>query len=115
MTAPKVITEAYLQRRREQDRARYERAREANGRKSRAEWLAFVRDQAEKAKAARTPIVIQPSVAKRREMQADTRPGETVEQFLARGGHVDVLPGFQSPPMSGPIPVRSWDRPGAWA
>lgn len=114
MTAPKVITEAYLQRRREQDRARYERARAAKGGKSRAEWLAFVREQAEKTRAARTPIVIQPSVAKRRAMQVNTGPGQSIDEFLAAGGRIEVLPGIKATPP-GAMPARVWPKAGAWA
>lgn len=112
-TKTRIRSDEYIARKRERAREKRRKAREALGFKSAAEFRKFAAAQAAKLKAARNPIVIQPSVARRQAMERDTRPGETVEQFMARGGRVDVLPGFQSR-QSGPMPVRSWDKPGAW-
>lgn len=115
MSKPKVRSEAYKERRRAYDRARRKREREAAGGKSRAEWLAFVKEQAAKTKAARTAVVVQPSVAKRQAVQANTGPGETVEQFLARGGKVERIPGYSGTIYTTGIPARHFTSKGAHA
>lgn len=92
----KVRSEAYKLRHKERDRERRKAERLAKGGKTRAEYLEFVRDQAVKTREARIAqcVVIQPSIAKRQVMQSSNVAGETVSEFLARGGRIDVLPGF---------------------
>lgn len=87
-------------------------ARKSERAKERRRMAAFAREQAAKTKAARqVPIVIQPSIAKRQRMQAANKPGETVEEFMDRGGRVDVLPGFAHKP--GPMPARHYVGTGS--
>lgn len=105
---PRVRSEAHKEQQRAYHRERRRKQREAAGAMDRTQWIAFVAAQAAKAKPV---VVIQPSIAKRQTMQAANNPGETVEQFLARGGRVDVLPGFA--PKPGPMPARHYVGTGS--
>lgn len=95
---------------REKERRRL--AREAKGFASVEAFRKFAAEQARKTRAARL-AVIQPSIAKRQTMDAAKKPGETVEQFMARGGRVEVLPGFTH--KSGPVPARHYVGTGSRA
>ena len=56
------------------------------------------------------------SPSKREPLPVFTGEPETIEQFLARGGHVDVLPGFEVvKPWAAGIPARHFTSKGAHA
>ena len=107
--ARKPRSPEYIERKRVREKEKRRIAREARGFASGEEFRVFALAQARKLRAART--VIHPSVAKRQKMAAVSVPGETVEQFLARGGRVDVLPGFA--PKPGPMPARHYVGTGS--
>lgn len=110
-------TPEYLALRRARMRERRRMAREALGFKSAAEFRDYAQRKAFELRAARKAagqLVITPSIAKlqaERVAPAPEAPAETVEQFLARGGQVETLPGF-TPRNDGPLPVRSFAAAG---
>ena len=56
------------------------------------------------------------STSKREPLPVFTGEPETIEQFLARGGRVDVLPGFEVvKPWAAGIPARHFTSKGAHA
>ncbi|UYB51175.1 hypothetical protein OCJ37_14390 [Xanthomonas sp. AM6] len=87
-------------------------ARHAAGRMTRAEWLAKVAaGKQERARAPRpAPTRLQrvgsvAGMTPKPVVVPSARPAETVEQFLARGGAVDRLPGIQAAPAPRTIPT----------
>lgn len=103
----RVRTPEQMERNRLYAIERRNRKREEAGALDRAQWIEFVRKQAEVRRAAG----VQPVVRRARPVAApSTGPCETVDQFRARGGVVDVLPGFAYRP--GPIPARHYARAG---
>lgn len=103
MRAPRLRTPESMERRRIRDRERHRKAREARGVKSREEWLEFLREQ----RAKRAQMVIQPSVSRQQTARLSNKPGETVEEFLARGGQVETLPGYAGTTYTAGLPVRA--------
>lgn len=108
--ARKPRSPEYLEERRNAKREERRIAREARGFASVEEMRKFAAVQAAKTRAARL-AVIQPSIAKRQNMQAANKQGETVEEFLARGGVIHRCPGFKHKP--GPMPARHYVGTGS--
>lgn len=104
----------YIERKRVREAQKRRIAREAKGFASVEAFRKFAAEQAHKLRAARL-AVIQPSIAKRQTMQAVNKPGETVEQFLAKGGVIERLPGYTHTTYSGGLPVRHLTSKGAHA
>ena len=107
--ARKPRSPEYIERKRVREAERRRVGREAKGFASAEEMRKFAVEKARQIRAARL-AVIQPSIAKRQTMQAANKAGETVEQFMARGGRVDVLLGFAHKP--GPLPARHFPKAG---
>ena len=108
--ARKPRSPEYIERKRVREAEKRRVAREAKGFASVEAFRKFAAEQAYKIRAARLAL-IQPSIAKRQTMMAANKPGETVDEFLARGGRVDVLPGFAHKP--GPPPARHYVGTGS--
>lgn len=96
-----------IARKNARDRQRRKERRDAAGKPSWEQWVAFVREQAAKTKAAR----VQPSVAKR-VVTSCTKPGESLEAFMARGGKVERLPGPEFRPFASGVPARHYAKAG---
>lgn len=94
----------YIERKRVREAERRRVAREAKGFATVEAFRKFACEQARKTRAARL-AVIRPSTLKTLAMQSANAPGETVEQFLARGGVIHRCPGFTGI-KPGPIPAR---------
>lgn len=103
MNRPHLRTPEGLERRRIRDRARRKKEREARGANTRQEWLDFVRAQ----RAKKAALVIQPSVSKQQTARLANVPGQTVEQWIAKGGQIERLPGYTGTTYTAGLPVRS--------
>lgn len=100
----------YIERKRAREKEKRRLAREAKGFASAEEMRKFAVEKARQIRAARLHA-IQPSIAKRQNMQAANKPGQTVEEFLAEGGKIEVLQGFEHKP--GLSPARHYTSAGA--
>lgn len=93
---------AEMERRRVQSRERRARLKAQAACRTAEELAAFIAQQ--KAKAQ---MVIQPSVSKQQTARLANVPGETVEEWIARGGQVETLPGYTGTTYTAGLPVRS--------
>lgn len=92
---------------------RRRKKREAEGARDREQWKSFVRRQAEARRAAG----VQPVVHRRPRVVAEVcdKPAETIEQFCARGGQIERIPGYTHTTYSAGLPVRHFTSKGAHA
>lgn len=111
--ARKPRSPEYIERKRVREKEKRRLAREAKGFASADEMRKFAVEKARQIRASRLNV-IQPSIAKRNTMVAANVPGQTVEDFLAEGGKVEVLP-TQWGTNPGPAPVRMAMSAGARA
>lgn len=66
-----------------------------------------------KAKSAFGSHVITPSGAAIAAARAEDTQGETVEEFMARGGQVQVIPGYTQTVYAAGLPARHYSAKGA--
>lgn len=106
----RVRTPEQMERNRQGAAERRRKKREAEGSRDREQWRAFVRRQAEARKAAG----VQPVVHRRARVVAEVndKPAETIEQFRARGGKVEVIPGYTHTTYTAGLPVRHYAKAG---
>jgi len=57
--------------------------------------------------------VIAPSTSAMSAMRETAAEGETVEQFMARGGHIQRIPGYTQTTYTGGVPARHYAAKGA--
>lgn len=107
--ARKPRSPEYIERKRVREAEKRRIAREAKGFASAAEFRKFAAAQVRKMQSAR----VQPSASKRKAAPAVNVPGETYEQFRARGGKVEVLPSLIGT-NPGPQPARHYAK-ASWS
>lgn len=98
---------------RQRDSEKKRERRLAAGGMTRTEWLAKLAAQREDRAAAKVKkqrerlqrVGNRAGLAPVQQQAVQTGPAETVEQFLARGGRVQALPGIQDPPAPRTIPT----------
>jgi hypothetical protein len=91
----RVRTEAEKERRNYVNRLKRAAARGER----QAEWAAFLARQA-------AQVVIAPSQAEQQKAKR-AEAGETVAEFMARGGSVEQIPGFEFKPHAAGLPMRA--------
>ena len=96
MSKPRVRSPEYIERKLRRDAEKRKAAREALGFKSAQEFRAFAQRKALELiaarKAAAKPVAVQPSIAKRQAMQANTGPLMSSTEWEAKGGLPEASP-----------------------